>query len=64
MGARAMLQAAHDGHAALAASCRAALTLPAMAPDAATADLVTERLAVHEKAMWMHSATLADDLAA
>lgn len=61
MGARAMLQAAHDGHAALAASCRAALALPAMASDAATADLVTGRLAVHEKAMWMLSATLADD---
>lgn len=64
MNARAMLQAAHDGHAALAAQCRAGLAMPAMAEDPGSADLLTQRLAVHEKAVWMLRATLADDVAA
>jgi starvation-inducible DNA-binding protein len=64
MGARAMLQAALDGHAALAAQCRDALALPAMAQDAGSADLFTQRLLAHEKAGWMLGATLAEDVAA
>jgi starvation-inducible DNA-binding protein len=64
MGARVMLQAAHDGHAALAAQCRAALALPAMAEDPGSADMFTQRLAAHEKTAWMLRATLAEEGAA
>jgi len=64
MGARAMLQAAHDGHAALAAQCRAVLALPAMGADPGTADMFTQRLTAHEKAAWMLRATLAEEAGA
>jgi len=34
-----------------------------MAEDPGTADLFTQRLAVHEKAVWMLRATLVEDVA-
>jgi starvation-inducible DNA-binding protein len=61
--ATAMLRALLDGHEALAAQCRAALARPEVAADSASADLLTERQAAHEKAAWMLRATLAEDTA-
>lgn len=60
-GARAMLQAALDGHLALARRAKAALRIAEEAGDAATADLLTQRIASHEKTAWMLRALLSEE---
>jgi starvation-inducible DNA-binding protein len=58
LDADAMIKAALDGHQAVARSAKAALAIAEGAGDAATADLLTQRIASHEKTQWMLRATL------
>lgn len=60
-GARAMMQAALDGHLAVAAGAKAALSIAERAADPATADLLTQRIASHEKTAWMLRAMLSEE---
>lgn len=60
-GAGAMLQAALDGHLALARRAKAALRIAEDADDPATADLLTQRLASHDKTAWMLRAVLSEE---
>ncbi|MDP3418815.1 Dps family protein [Falsiroseomonas sp.] len=60
-GARGMMQAALDGHLALAAGAKAALAVAERAADPATADLLTQRIASHEKTAWMLRAMLSEE---
>jgi starvation-inducible DNA-binding protein len=55
--ARRMVINLLEGHEALIARAREAFTLAEDAGDAASADLLTERLAAHEKTAWMLRAT-------
>ncbi len=48
-----MIQQLLDGHEAVARSARAAFKIAEAANDQATADLLTQRLNVHEKSAWM-----------
>ena len=54
-----MLRRLAEGHAAAAASCQATLQAAQKASDEVTADLMIQRLAAHEKALWMLRSTLA-----
>ncbi|WP_368416849.1 Dps family protein [Falsiroseomonas sp.] len=60
-GARAMMEALLDGHLAVAAGAKAALATAEDAEDPATADLLTQRIASHEKTAWMLRAMLSED---
>jgi starvation-inducible DNA-binding protein len=60
-GARAMMQALLDGHLAVAAGAKAALATAEDAGDPATADLLTQRIASHEKTAWMLRAMLSEE---
>ena len=60
-GARAMMQAVLDGHLAVAAGAKAALSIAERAADPATADLLTQRIASHEKTAWMLRAMLSEE---
>ena len=51
--ARVMVRILADGHEAVARSARAVFPLADKAADEPTADLLTQRLAVHEKTAWM-----------
>lgn len=64
LGARAMMKAALDGHVALAASAKAAVAAAERAGDPATADLLTQRIASHDKSAWMLRAMLSEEAAA
>lgn len=46
-----------EGHEAMASRLREAIAVAEEAGDAATADLLTGRVAIHEKAAWMLRAT-------
>jgi starvation-inducible DNA-binding protein len=59
--ARAMMQAALDGHLAVAASAKTAVAVAEEAGDPATADLMTQRIASHEKTAWMLRAMLSEE---
>lgn len=61
LGARAMMKAALDGHVALAVSTKAAVAVAERAGDPATADLLTQRIASHEKTAWMLRAMLSEE---
>ncbi|HLL76120.1 MAG TPA: Dps family protein [Pyrinomonadaceae bacterium] len=50
-----------DGHEAAARTARGVLETAENANDAPTADLLTERLQVHEKTAWMLRSLLADE---
>src|SRR5918997_5849724 len=50
-----------DGHEAAARTARGVLETAENASDASTADLLTERLQVHEKTAWMLRSLLADE---
>src|SRR5919107_1711242 len=50
-----------DGHEAAARTARGVLETSENANDAPTADLLTERLQVHEKTAWMLRSLLADE---
>ena len=50
-----------DGHEAAARTARSVLETAENANDAPTADLLTERLQVHEKTAWMLRSLLADE---
>ncbi len=56
--AEAMIQILVDGHQATARSARSLFPVADEAGDQATADLATQRVAVHEKAAWMLRALL------
>lgn len=60
-GARAMMEALLAGHLAVAAGAKAALATAEDAGDPATADLLTQRIASHEKTAWMLRAMLSED---
>lgn len=51
--AEEMVQLLTRGHEAVAKTARAVLPLAEEAADEVTADLITQRLAVHEKTAWM-----------
>jgi starvation-inducible DNA-binding protein len=57
--ARRMVLELLDGHERLAARAREGIAAAEEAGDAATADLLTGRMAVHEKTAWMLRATAA-----
>jgi starvation-inducible DNA-binding protein len=57
--ADAMLRAQVAGHEAAAGGCRRALGAAQAAGDEVTADLMIERLAAHDKALWMLRSLLA-----
>lgn len=57
--AQRMLRNLVEGHETLIARARDALASAEEADDAASADLLTERIAAHEKAVWMLRATIA-----
>jgi len=50
-----------DGHETVARTARAVIETAEGASDAPTADLLTERLQVHEKTAWMLRSLLAED---
>jgi len=52
-GARALVKPALDAHAAPAASAKAAGSVAGHAVDPATADLLTQRIASHDRTAWM-----------
>ena len=54
--ARAMIVSLGEDHALAARRCRKAVQLADEHDDVATADLLTQRIALHEKAIWMLSA--------
>ena len=56
--AEAMIRILAEGHEATARSARSLVPLADGAGDQATADLATQRVAVHEKAAWMLRALL------
>ena len=56
-----MIRALVEGHEAAARTARAAFTVAEGADDAPTADLLTERMQVHEKTAWMLRSLLADE---
>ncbi len=55
---RAMVQNLAKGHERVARSARTALEIAEGVGDAATADVVTPRITVHEKTAWMLRATI------
>ena len=57
-GSDAMLTELMGDHETLIATCRGAIETADQAGDEATADLLTQRLAAHEKAAWMLRSTL------
>ena len=52
-----------DGHETVARTARAVIETAEAASDAPTADLLTERLQVHEKTAWMLRSLLAEEAA-
>jgi starvation-inducible DNA-binding protein len=56
--APAMLKELMKDHETLIATCRAALTVANDDSDDVSADLLTQRLAAHEKSAWMLRSTL------
>jgi len=52
-GAMAMVAELVDGHQAVARTARGVLALAGEANDQPTADLLTQRLQIHEKTAWM-----------
>jgi starvation-inducible DNA-binding protein len=56
--AEAMIRILAEGHEATARSARSLFPIADEAGDQATADLATQRVAVHEKAAWMLRALL------
>ena len=59
-GSDAMLTELMGDHETLIATCRGAIETADQAGDEATADLLTQRLAAHEKAAWMLRSSLGD----
>ena len=59
--AMTMVRQLVDGHEAAARTARAVLETAEEASDAPTADLMTERLQVHEKTAWMLRSLLAEE---
>jgi starvation-inducible DNA-binding protein len=57
--ARTMIQRLLDGHEAVVATARSALAVAERVEDPVTADLLTQRLQVHEKTAWMLRSMLA-----
>lgn len=57
----AMLAALAEGHGIVAASARAAVAVAEAEGDPASADLMTQRSAISEKAVWMLRAHLSQD---
>jgi len=57
-GAEAMIEKLVEGHEAVLATAREVLGLAEPAADDATVDLVTGRIASHEKMAWMLSASI------
>jgi starvation-inducible DNA-binding protein len=60
-GAQVMIEAALEGHMAVAGSAKAALGVAEDANDAVTVDLLTQRIASHEKTAWMLRAMLSEE---
>ena len=58
--ALAMVRILVEGHEAVARTARSIFALAAEASDEPTADLLTQRLAVHEQSAWMLRALLED----
>lgn len=56
-----MIRSLVEGHEAAARTARKAFTTAEGADDAPTADLLTERMQVHEKTAWMLRSLLADE---
>ena len=56
-----MIRLLVEGHEATARTARAAFTIAEEASDAPTADLLTERMQVHEKTAWMLRSLLAEE---
>ncbi len=59
--AQEMIRNLVEGHEAVARTARSVFTTAAEANDQPTADLLTERLQVHEKTAWMLRSLLADE---
>jgi starvation-inducible DNA-binding protein len=55
--AKVMLRRLLEGHTTAGATCRAALASAQDAKDDVTADLLIERIAAHDKAIWMLRST-------
>jgi starvation-inducible DNA-binding protein len=53
-----MLKDLHDSQQAILATIKKALTAAEKAEDASTADLLTQRITVHDKAAWMLKSSL------
>ena len=53
-----MVRILHQGHETVARTAREVFPVEAQADDPPTADLLTQRLDVHEKAAWMLRSTL------
>jgi starvation-inducible DNA-binding protein len=56
-----MIRSLVEGHEAAARTARTAFSVAEGADDAPTADLLTERMQVHEKTAWMLRSLLADE---
>lgn len=56
--ASAMVQALHDDHLALAKALKRAISTSSEEGDEVTADLLTGRVAIHEKNAWMLASSL------
>ncbi len=59
LGDEAMIHNLVDGHRAVLGTARETLDLAEKAGDIGTVDLVTGRVVVHEKTVWMLTATIA-----
>ena len=59
-----MIRQLVEGHETVARTARTAFTIAEKASDAPTADLLTERMQVHEKAAWMLRSLLAEEVGA
>jgi len=61
LDSRGMIKAALDGHLAVVRRAKAVLATAETAQDPATVDLLTQRIASHEKTAWMLRALLSED---
>jgi starvation-inducible DNA-binding protein len=59
-----MIRLLVEGHEAAARTARTTITIAEEASDAPTADLLTERMQVHEKTAWMLRSLLAEESSA
>jgi starvation-inducible DNA-binding protein len=60
-GAQTMIEAALEGHLAVARNAKAAIDIAEGVDDAVTVDLLTQRIASHEKTAWMLRALLTEE---